>query len=242
MDMTSRHLETGLESIYSRGQAQGDRLGGLLGLTSMGLLFTGVAIANPNTPSSDLNPNQSSAVIARRLVEHRDDILFGMSLHVVGICLFIAFVAWVAARMGTRKSGRWLRYAALGGGFAAAIMMLGIAVIEIGAAQIAWYGDDASIARTFAALLWDSLLVFGPPLGLFAVAVSVHELGQGRLRAVLGCIGLAAGSLALIPWSVWIGAMAVMVWIVTLSIVSLVSPTVRATSIRQAGVPAPRGA
>lgn len=241
--MTSQLAESGLESNNSRGHALGDRLGGLLGLASVGLLFTGASIGDPNTPSSDLNPNQSSAVIARRLVEHRDDILFGMSLHVVGLCLFIAFVAWIAGRMTSEsEAGRWLRYCVLGGGFAAAVVMLGNAIISIGAAQIAWYGDDASIARTFAALSWDSLKVFGPPLGLFAAAVSVHELGQGRLRAILGWIGLAAGSLTLVPWSVWVGATAVMVWLVVLSVVLLISPAERAASFRQPIVPAPRGA
>ncbi len=181
-------------------------------------------------------------MLARRLVEHRDDILFGMGLHIVGICLFMAFVAWVAGRMGTGEPGRWLRYTALGGGFAASTMMLGIAVIEIGAAQIAWYGDDASIARTFAALWWDSVKVFGPPLGLFTIAASVHELGQGRLRATLGWVGLAAGVVALVPPTVWVGAMAVMIWLVALSIVLLVSPVERGASLREAVAPAPQGA
>lgn len=241
--MTSQHAESGPGSNRPRGHALGDRLGGLLGLASLGLLFTGAFIADPNTPSSDLNPSQSSAVIAERLVEHRDNILFGMSLHVVGICLFIAFVAWIAGHMTSEvESGRWLRYCALGGGLAAAVIMLGIAVIEIGAAQIAWYGDDASIARTFAALMWDPLKVFGPPLGLFAVAASVHELKQVRPRANLGWLGLAAGSLALIPWSVWVGAMAVMLWIVALSIVLLVTPTERRASFKQAMAAAARAA
>jgi hypothetical protein len=241
--MMSHHLLSGLELDHTRGHPLGDRLGGLLGLASVGLLFTGAAIADPNTPSSDINPSQSSAVTAARLVEHRDDILFGTSLHVAGVCLFIAFVAWIAGRMVREgEVGRWLGYCALGGGLASAVAMLSVAVIQIGAAQIAWYGDDASIARTFAALMWDSLKVIGPPLGLLAVAASVHELGQGRLRAILGWVGLAAGVAALVPPLVWVGTMAVMLWLVALSLVLLVSPAERHASVQQTMVTAPRGA
>ena len=218
------------------------RLGGLFGLAAVGLIIAGKAIGDPNGTTADINPDQSGLVIANRLIEHRDAIERGTSLLVIGVFFFLAFVAWVANRYRSeRPSERWLTYAAVGGGVAAAALMLVEAAIMIAAIELESTSGDEAVASTIAAFTWNWVNVIAAPLAAFTAAISVGVIRSGRRQAVIGWIGLTFAAISLIPSLTWAGVSLALVWIAVLSIVQLVEASLRGRVVRQ-DAPLPHGA
>jgi hypothetical protein len=218
------------------------RLGGLFGILAPVLIFTGAAIGDQNDSAADLNPDQSSAVLAERLVTHRDEILQGATVQALGVLALVGFVAWIAAWLRPRTDlDRWIAHAVLGGGFLAAGVMLVYIGITIASVQIDNYGADTTIARTFAALMWEWARVQAVPFAMLVLATSVALIRRSGGLAIFGGVGLLAVVLALVPATAWIGLMGIIIWMMALAVVMMVSPAPREPADGRTAIPAPHG-
>lgn len=200
-------------------------IGSLSGLAFLALSLAGMSIADPNSPGRDINPDQASAPIADLLVESRDDGRIGIAILMVAIFCLFWFVGYIYQRLQTSEGEHgYLPIVALGGGLVTAAAMLVTLHTEVGLYSVSDYGDETVVARTLAALAWDSVIVLAVPIAVFVAAVSLSALLHGSLPRWIGWMGLPAVALLLVAYTAFLGAVLFFLWVASVAVVALVRP------------------
>ena len=204
----------------SRSASISEWLGAFSGLAFIALFVLGVMVGDANSDDRDADPGQSGAVIAQLYSERRDDARLGATIEVVSIFCFIAFIAYLYPKLRMRGDD-WTATIALGGGLVAAGYLLLMVNLGLATSEIDDYGQDVAVARTLAAMTWDSILVLGAPLAALVAGVSVSALRHAVLPRWLGWSGLPVAVLLLTLPVSFLGFMLFVPWTALVSLVLL---------------------
>lgn len=208
-----------------------ERVGPVSGFIAIILTFAGNAIADPNSNVVDADPAQDSSVIANLFTAHRADMEFGARFQIVGIVFMIVFLAYLYRRIQSAEAGRgWLAPAMLIGGVGCVVAMLMFTAATIAIATIDDYGTDTAVARTFAALTWDSIEIMLAPAAALAGSIAVAALRYNALPRWIGYTGAPlAFALLIAPLSYagdlfWFAFIVFWFWLLAVSIDTAIRP------------------
>jgi hypothetical protein len=193
-------------------------IGPVSGLAFAGLLAAGMAVGDPNSPETNIGPDQSGAVIAEILTANVEQGRLGLALALVGVFCFIWFVAAVYDRM--RQFSRVadvLAAVTLAGGIAGAAALLILMHGGIALTTIQDYGSDPSVARALAAIVWDGVLIAGAPFAAFVLSASLATLGAGVFPRWVGVLGLITAIPLLIMPVAYLGLILFTLWVALVS-------------------------
>lgn len=167
-----------------------DRLGALSGAVGTALVVAFLIISDPYDENTNPNPIQPSAALARAYVDNRDDARTGSYLCLVGAFLLLWFLGYLRRHLQLAEGeDGWLASVAYGGGLVAVGLLLLEASVGFAVSELAAYGADTQVAKTFFVYQWTFFVVLAPPLGALAAATTVAAFRFAALPRLLAWAG-----------------------------------------------------
>ena len=202
-----------------------DRLAAVAGIMCVALLGAGSALGDPYDPATEPNPEQPAAALADALVQNRGDARLGAYLMLLGVFFLLWFVAYLHGRLREAEGeGGWIASVALGGGLVAAAVILLGASIGFASSELASYGADTQVAKTFFVWGWDAANIAAPPLIALVASTTIVAIRFGLFASWFrwfGAIWTALLLMLLVSNTAGLGAMLALVWIFVASLVLL---------------------
>jgi hypothetical protein len=210
-------------------RAAWDRLGALSGVLAGLLMAAGFMLGDPYDPATDPDPTDPSPLLARALIDNRDEARLGAYLGLAGVFLLFWFLGRLYRQLREAESAEsWLALVAFGGGLAAGgVVLVGMGFL-FAASELSSFGDDTSVAKVIVLWGWNSASLLAPPLAALVVASTVSAFRFGALARWVAWFG-AVMVLALVATTVLgtpgLGAAIGLLWMVVASVGLLFTPT-----------------
>ena len=204
-----------------------DRLGALSGVGAVGLIAAHMILADPYDPATNPNPTEPSAALARALVENREEARLGAHLGLAGAFLLLWFVGYLRQHLRHAEGeDGWLASVAYGGGMVATVLVLVSVGFDLAASELASYGDDPQVAKTYFIYGWGAAALLAPPFGAMVTATTVAGLRHAALPRWFAWFSLLVAALiaALSASAVGLGALVGLLWLGLLSLVLCLWP------------------
>jgi hypothetical protein len=192
-----------------------ERLGAGAGLAYAVVGFIGSSLL----PIGRVDPQDSSAAIARALVADRGRVSAGILLTMLSLFFLLVFLAWLHGWLrDVEGEGGWLTTLAVIGGSVMVAMLLVVVLLSIGATVLDDYGPDPVVARTILVLQWQAVAVTFIPAAAFVGGIGLVGVTTGVLprwlsvSGVVIAVGLLIPPLAFLPFllsTLWTGMLAV---------------------------------
>ena len=188
-----------------------DRLGALSGAVAVALTVAYAVLSDPYEEAADPNPTRPSAALARAYVANRDDARAGGYLGLAGAFLLLWFLGYLGHHL-RRAEGEdgWLASVAYGGGLVTVGLQLVGVSFTLAESELASYGEDTQVAKTYFVYGWNAASILAPPLGALAAATTVAGFrfaalprglswtGALFVAAMLGLAASAPGGAAIV--------------------------------------------
>ncbi len=199
----------------SRSELLLERIGALSGVAFTVLyVLAFVMSGGTDTPS----PDDPAGVIATYMADNATGQDLSIWLSLTAVTCLIVFVSYLRQVLQRSESvSTFLPATAWAGGMLFAATLLAAISIKIASAVIGNYGDDTQVAKTFYALDWNFVNVFGPPLAVLIGATSVAGLLHGGIPRWLGWSGLPLFVIMLSP-VMFFGFVLTLPWFIALSV------------------------
>ncbi len=213
----------GRGAVETRTPQPWPRVGAACGLVASGLLLAGVIVGDV---SPEAPVGSSSDTIAAVLVEHRERILVGTYLTMLGAFFLVGFAAFLRGYLLAATGERnWLVAMAFGGGLVSAALLLVSAHVTQSFTVLTGYGADTQVAKTLYVLDWNEyLLVEAPPLAALVGATSALWLRERLPPRWLGWTGALVALSLLSPVLPGSGVLLAFLWIGVLSVLLVLRP------------------
>lgn len=202
-----------------RGARWWDRAGAATGAAAVVLSMIGAMLGDPYRSGLDPDPTDPSPLIARALVEIRDDARAGTVVGLVGAFLLIWFVGYLRSHLSRHEGpGGWLADVAHGGGVVAVSLLLVSYSLTLAATELTGYGDDTVLAKVFLTHGWNYFYIVSPPMLALVAAGSVAGL---RFRALPRWLAIIGVVMLVVPFfaGAGLGAMVSLLWVLLASVV-----------------------
>ena len=203
------------------GSRVSDRLGALSGAAAVALTLAFAVLTDPYDEATDPNPTQPSAVLARAYVDNRDDARTGSYLGLAGAFLLLWFLGYLRRHL-RRAEGEdgWLASVAYGGGLVTVGLLLVGVSFGFAESELASYGEDTQVAKTFLVYGWNFASVLGPPLGALVTGTTVVGFRFAALPRWLNLVNalVVVAMLGLTPYGPGLVAGMGLVWVAVVSL------------------------
>jgi hypothetical protein len=197
------------------------RLSALSGVVASVLIIAGITVGDIN---SIISVNAGSDSIARAFVEHRDNILIGTYLTLLGVFFFLVFLAYLRGVLLESAGDRsWLPSVAFGGGLVSCAMLLLAAHFSQAFTVVSNYRGETQVAKALYILEWNSnLLVEAPALAALVGATTAVGFVFKAFPLWLNGWGALLTLVLLGPFLPGSGVMVTFMWLAVLSILLFV--------------------
>ena len=198
-----------------------DRLGALSGAAAVALTIAFAMLTDPYDEATDPNPTRPAAALAGAYVNNRDDARTGSYLGLAGAFLLLWFLGYLRRQL-RRAEGEddWLASVAYGGGLVAVGLLLVGVSFSFAESELASYGGDTQVAKTFFVYGWNFASVLAPPLGALAAGTTVVGFRFAALPRWLNWVSavIVAAMLGMAPSGPGLAAMVGLGWIALVSL------------------------
>ncbi len=151
-----------------------DLLGALSGTVAVVLTIAAVVLIDPYDEATNPNPTQSSAALAQAALANRDDAQSGSYLGLASAFLLLWFLGYLHRHLRRAEGAEgWLASVAYGGGLVTVGLLLLLVSFSLAESELAAYGEDTQVAKTFFVYGWNFTSVLTPPLGALVAATTV---------------------------------------------------------------------
>ena len=188
--------------------------GPLCGILFVVAVFVGGGISG----QIDSEPFDPGSSVVAEFRESADDILRGSRIIVLGLGLFLVFVAHVRTKFRDGGAG-WAADSFLAGGLAlAGASMLFVGVDLMGAE--AGGNGHTEVAQAAVDFSWNGTVLFSPGLLALGLSAAIASFAYRALPVWLGVFAVLVALSALVPW---IGIFIAVIWVLAASISDLIS-------------------
>ncbi|MDQ3043803.1 MAG: hypothetical protein M3R06_01445 [Chloroflexota bacterium] len=198
-----------------------DRLGALSGVVAVALTMTFFVLTDPFDETTNPNPTQPSAELARASLDNRDDARTGSSLGLAGAFLLLWFLGYLHRHL-RRAEGEdgWLASVAYGGGLVTVGLVLVAVSFSFAVSELATYGEDTQVAKTYFIYGWNFSSVLAPPLGALVAGTAVVSVRFAALPRWLAWVSalIVVAMLVLAPSVPGLVALVGLAWIALVSL------------------------
>ena len=196
-------------------------------------------LGDPYDASTNPHPGRPAAALAAALVANRGQARVGAYLTLLGVFFLLWFIAYLYGllRQADNEAG-WVASVALGGGLVAAAVLLLGASMGFATSELADYGADTQVAKTFFVWGWNAANIAAPPMIALVAAttlVSVRHHRFPRWFRVFSMVWTAVLISLLIGNVAGMGAALSLIWVLATSFVLLfdTTPPVEAAAVHE---------
>jgi hypothetical protein len=166
-----------------------DRLGALAGAFAVVTTVVGTTLADP-APRPNATPSAAAELLALDLADNADAARAGAWWLLLGVFLFLVFVARFQGAVRRAFPDGWLHAAVGVAGAALVAVQLVSVAFAFAASEPDAYVNDPQVAKLILLVGWNGASLLAPSLALLLLVGTAAALGSAELPSWLGWVGL----------------------------------------------------
>jgi Na+-transporting methylmalonyl-CoA/oxaloacetate decarboxylase gamma subunit len=192
------------------------RLGAISGVVAAALIIAGTIFSDINPLVS---PHDPSDAIASTFQQERSNLLLGSYLTMLGVFVFLWFLAYLRSHLSNTSERHWLANVAFGGGLISGAMILLATHFKQAFTVVSNFQGENQAAKALYILEWNErLLVEAPPLAALVGATAITGFIFRSFPWWISGLGILATGLLLSPSVSGLGVILAFLWIALVSV------------------------